>query len=171
MGLEDKTVGLTRRSGWSTEQKHEWRNQRRVNGLCITCGQPSEEPPKQCNACRVRYRDYSSNRRAQLIATARCTQCGNEADVGLLCRTCRLAHNREKLRWRYHLTEEELVALEQVADGRCTFCGRVPSPRGRAALEIEHDHRTGQVRGLACASCNMYLRYSDEKEASVGIRG
>lgn len=38
---------------------------------------------------------------------------------------------------------------------RCGICGRVPSTRRR--LDRDHDHRSGQARGLLCARCNRAL--------------
>ena len=41
-------------------------------------------------------------------------------------------------------------------DGRCAICERdvCEIPRG---LYIDHDHKTGKVRGLLCDRCNMSL--------------
>lgn len=43
-------------------------------------------------------------------------------------------------------------------DGGCWVCGRKPKPGGRR-LHVEHDHKTGRVRGLACWKCNTGLRH------------
>jgi hypothetical protein len=37
--------------------------------------------------------------------------------------------------------------------GGCAICGYIPLP-GRLRLNIDHDHKTGQVRGCLCARCN-----------------
>jgi hypothetical protein len=43
-----------------------------------------------------------------------------------------------------------------VAEGGelCAICGAAPKTR---RLHIDHDHRTGQVRGLLCYRCNRFL--------------
>lgn len=38
---------------------------------------------------------------------------------------------------------------------RCGICGRPPGPNRR--LDRDHDHRTGQPRGLLCHRCNRAL--------------
>lgn len=40
-------------------------------------------------------------------------------------------------------------------DGVCGICGRPPNPKRR--LDIDHDHRQMQVRGLLCPRCNRAL--------------
>jgi len=46
----------------------------------------------------------------------------------------------------------ELVAAH--GSETCWICGRPPKTR---RLHIDHDHRTGKVRGLLCHSCNRRL--------------
>jgi hypothetical protein len=49
-------------------------------------------------------------------------------------------------------------------DGKCAICqGRYPP--GKKGLAIDHDHRTGQFRGLLCTNCNGGLgRFHDDPE-------
>lgn len=42
--------------------------------------------------------------------------------------------------------------------GLCAICGELPSGK-RALLFIDHDHKTGKVRGLLCGACNAGLGY------------
>jgi len=46
---------------------------------------------------------------------------------------------------------ERLLRLQ---GGHCALCPNVPKTR---RLNVDHDHRTGRVRGLLCHRCNRYL--------------
>lgn len=51
------------------------------------------------------------------------------------------------LRKTYNITLEFYNALLRAQDGRCYVCRRRPA---RVRLGVDHDHRTGEVRGLLC---------------------
>jgi hypothetical protein len=69
--------------------------------------------------------------------TSRCKACASSAAH---------AGRIEKL---YGLTEEDYDALLRFQGGRCYICRRVPRKK---RLAVDHDHRTGEVRGLLCAN-------------------
>lgn len=53
--------------------------------------------------------------------------------------------------------------------GACGVCGRQPS-ESRPHHDRDHDHRTGEVRGLACFRCNReLLRHSTLEEARAVV--
>jgi Recombination endonuclease VII len=56
----------------------------------------------------------------------------------------------ERLR-TYGLTLEQYEKLVELARGRCGICKK------KRVLHIDHDHRTGKVRGLLCSPCNQAL--------------
>ena len=65
-----------------------------------------------------------------------------------------LACHRHKERARtYGLTPEELD--EVLAPGRCAVCLKERGPE--RDLHVDHDHKTGRVRGLLCATCNRMI--------------
>jgi hypothetical protein len=52
------------------------------------------------------------------------------------------------------VTPEEYDRLLAKQDGHCALCPAVPKTR---RLDTDHDHKTGQVRGLLCHRCNRAL--------------
>lgn len=72
------------------------------------------------------------------------------------------------LRRTYNLTEAQYDALLEFQDGVCAICERPPLTR---RLEVDHDHKSGLVRGLLCWFCNKKVigRYTepDVFEAAV----
>ena len=61
---------------------------------------------------------------------------------------------RERRAKRYGLTVDQLNVLEAMRNG-CHICGRKPLSGKR--LYIDHDHKTGRVRGMLCFTCNYRL--------------
>ena len=63
----------------------------------------------------------------------------------------------------YGLSAEQVAALLQEQDRKCAICGvSDPGPRTRSKHEVgrwnvDHDHATGQVRGVLCGNCNVGL--------------
>jgi len=67
---------------------------------------------------------------------------------------------RARLKRLYGITQAEYDCMYQSQDGVCKIC-RQPETlvrRGKVApLHVDHDHKTGKVRGLLCAACNNGL--------------
>lgn len=65
-----------------------------------------------------------------------------------------------------HLLRKYGLSLEQYDDllatqgGVCAICKR--PPQGTFSLHVDHDHRTGRVRGLLCFRCNNALGDLDD---------
>ena len=49
-------------------------------------------------------------------------------------------------------------ASSESQDGGCTIC-RTDVPGGKGGWHLDHDHATGQVRGILCHRCNLALGY------------
>lgn len=52
------------------------------------------------------------------------------------------------------VTDAEYAAMLARQGGGCAICGTTPKTR---RLNVDHDHRTGAVRGLLCHRCNRAL--------------
>lgn len=54
----------------------------------------------------------------------------------------------------YGVTEAEYDLLYRSQGGRCAICRRATGKARR--LAVDHNHKTGEVRGLLCKPCNSY---------------
>ena len=58
-----------------------------------------------------------------------------------------------KLEQTYGITQIDYNEMFILQDGRCAICGRHQS-NFKYALSVDHNHKTGEVRGLLCGACN-----------------
>lgn len=56
----------------------------------------------------------------------------------------------------FGLTRDEYVALVERHAGRCGVCGI------EARLSVDHNHKTGRVRGLLCTQCNFMIGHGKD---------
>jgi hypothetical protein len=56
---------------------------------------------------------------------------------------------------KYGLTKEDWWAMLEAQDFRCPVCARTFTMRRRPV--VDHNHRTGEVRGLLCSPDNRSL--------------
>lgn len=68
------------------------------------------------------------------------------------CKECRREQGKQShLRKNYQLTTEELEHRIAAQRGLCAIC------RSEKPVHVDHDHKTGGVRGILCARCNLGL--------------
>lgn len=71
---------------------------------------------------------------------------------GRRCRPCVSKANHEKrVQEVYGLSDGEFDRLLEAQDGKCFICHRKPVTK---RLAVDHNHTTGEVRGLLCRACN-----------------
>lgn len=76
----------------------------------------------------------------------------------------RKAANAEKrVQKVYGLQRGEYAQLYAFQGGRCAICRRATGASKR--LAVDHDHASGNVRGLLCSVCNRFLGHARDKLA------
>ena len=79
-----------------------------------------------------------------------------------------LSRRAAHLRHRYGIGPDEYDALLRAQGGKCAVCGEPPGANVRAhwggKLCVDHDPKTGKVRGLLCNDCNLAVGYGKTAE-------
>lgn len=67
---------------------------------------------------------------------------------------------RAQMLWKkYKITPADYDSMLHKQSGGCALCYRAPA---KIPLHVDHDHKTGKVRGLLCHQCNWYLGKVDK---------
>lgn len=138
-----------------------------AKGLCAWggCKQPPEPGVTYCSKHRNYFTNYHKSYRQKVKVTGRCRDCKNPAAPGrLFCVDCagkaRRRTRLHNLQHNYGITMEDLETLLAKAGNRCPLCQRpfdLDSRDHKLTPHVDHDHKTGQIRGLLCMNCNQGL--------------
>lgn len=74
-------------------------------------------------------------------------------------RLSRLSRNRN-LKARFGITLQEYDEILKSQKGRCAICSsKAPKTTSNnvRSFSVDHDHKTGKIRGLLCSKCNRGL--------------
>lgn len=84
------------------------------------------------------------------------------------CKTCEKFYQLEK---KFHITKDEYFRLLSDQDYKCAICGisldEYKSQGYRDFFSVDHDHKTGAIRGLLCDKCNRALGFFQEDEETL----
>jgi hypothetical protein len=111
---------------------------------CHGCGGPKPKVKglRHCDECRGICQQHGT-----LGSVNSCGECKAAYMRRYLNDSQRRERNRARVRaYTYGLTIDELYDLESIEN--CQICGK------SATLVIDHDHRTGKIRGMLCRQCN-----------------
>ena len=73
------------------------------------------------------------------------------------CKKCHYDSKKDKLLLsKYGITREYAAGMLAAQGGGCAICGRTAEQEGRD-LAVDHDHKTGIVRGILCGFCNRAI--------------
>jgi len=124
---------------------------------------------KQCSTCKLikSLDNFEKDSRYKSGVRSQCIFCNRNGKTNS-------ALNRN-LQYRYNISLEEFNSMVESQGGLCLICGlpetRVTRPKAKTPsgysprLAVDHDHNTGEIRGLLCHKCNVGLgNFQDNPE-------
>lgn len=106
---------------------------------------------KRCPRCRKEQPldAFSRNARHLTGRRAHCKACDHQYVVRR-----RKTVRDSNLKNLYALSLAEYEQQLKAQGGRCAICQEAPNGR---SLDVDHNHHTGQIRGLLCSPCNLLV--------------
>jgi hypothetical protein len=149
--------------------------------ICQRCKkeyQPTGWAQKYCVICKKvarleQARLYYMARRESSLAASNGWKKTHKERVLETSRNYSLSGRRrnKRLLHQYGLDEKQYAEMLRTQDGKCAACGRLNSGKRHgeryAPMYIDHDHKTGRVRGLLCAQCNTALGLLEDSEKRI----
>lgn len=129
----------------------------RSKGLCGQCGKPCPPRRARCDACNAKLRSYKKPQ----------TEEQRKAHA-IYMKNYYITHKSKMyvlaLKTRYGVTLEKATQLaEQTTKGACDICGATLGEKARKRrLFVDHDHKTGKVRGVLCNKCNFLIALASD---------
>lgn len=128
---------------------------------CVKCGAEDRYEGGGCRACaQARAREWKKRNPEKVRE-------GNRRWRTVVRPEYHREYNRERyaadsrpfknrvLKMKYGITLAQYESMAAAQCGVCAICGNAEED-GRA-LAVDHDHATGEIRGLLCGGCNLGL--------------
>lgn len=113
---------------------------------------------KICPKCKVEKPLLEFYKRRKRGFSWPCKQCENQSSkehYELTGSRDRATYARQwRLNRYFGITIEQYEDLLKKQDGKCFICQKPPNGRH---LAVDHDHHTGEIRGLLCTFCNRQV--------------
>lgn len=132
---------------------------------CVGCGEKK---------AHKEFRIFRDRRRGQERRDSWCKVCRRKRDKGRRKswkgrskKSLSRRNRKRQLRREYGIKLADYERMYAAHEGVCAICGKAEtrSLNGKViSLGVDHDHKTGEIRGLLCARCNTALAQMERIE-------
>lgn len=129
-----------------------------LSSWCKPCARTANNERRKLNVERERERTKRWHAANREVSRARANEhYHNNKD----------RHRDKRMQRKYGIGIEDYDALLLLQGGKCAICGRAQPTRGDHRFQVDHDHGTGEVRGLLCAPCNTVLGFLEDDTNAI----
>jgi hypothetical protein len=142
----------------------------------LVSGQVKVYWSRKCKTCRASKRHGACSlckEQRKLEAKGLCGNCYFKTEIAVnpeRLKACQSVARARHLLRKYKMTLEEYAILLAKQGGKCAICGATDNGKtkdGKNDLPfmVDHNHLTGQIRGLLCAACNFLVGLLEANKA------
>lgn len=118
---------------------------------------------------RIKHRNWYLKNREKALAQSSSLKKIKRSSSAAYRQQCYEAHRLFVFRTKYGITQEDYDRKLIEQKGKCDICGRDnPGRKGAKYFAVDHDHKTGKVRGLLCSRCNCAIGSFQDDIAVIG---
>lgn len=125
---------------------------------------------QRCYVCKETKSliEFSADRTRPNGRMSRCKKCNNKR-IKEYHKTPRgrARYRRYMLKRSYGLSVEQYEQMIRNQDGLCAICKESPKNKQRKQFYVDHNHETGNIRGLLCGTCNSAIGLMQENPDSL----
>ncbi len=112
--------------------------------------------------CSIACRNKLAYKKRRTISCRFCGELTTNYWGNNMCNKC------AKMRTKYGLSVENITKLyPYIQKKQCQICLEIKKDKNRRAVNIDHDHETGEVRGIVCNICNVLLSHYEKLRKTV----
>lgn len=125
---------------------------------------------KKCSGCEIEksLNEFYNDKKGLYGKGYKCSSCSDESGKKytlMNVEKVRIARRRRLLKRNYNMSLETYNALFSSQGGQCAICRKplVKNTKNNAPTHVDHNHVTGEVRGILCTQCNSGLGHFKDK--------
>lgn len=117
-----------------------------------------------CTACKKLKPVGEFNKEKKNVhgLKTKCRECSHDHYAKTQKENSKLYMRTRNLRLKFDMNETEYKQMFDAQDGTCAICGQSETKILQGVLLqlcVDHNHETGEIRGLLCNACNAGLGY------------
>ena len=152
----------------------------RQHKVCISCGKEfpatteffhkhtstKDKLQAECRQCRnIKSREYYHNNIDKYRENGKKWRKENPEKYKKAREAYKERYHEYKLQWKYKISKKDFNLLFESQNGVCAICGKPETRKQKGVLKrlsVDHDHETGEIRGLVCHRCNTLLGMAED---------
>lgn len=131
--------------GWHNVAKKQHRN------FCKQCQKEWDSKYKTSPEGKQKTTEWINRNKDKIVAYRELYK----ADLNNVAR--HKEYSRKAILKRFGITQEDYDRMFQMQEGKCKICGTQEINRDKKYFCVDHNHETGEVRGLLCHNCNVAI--------------